>query len=99
MSELSLIVGQTAVGSLTFDEIDPPPDGAVSSADPSLVTITLDADHVTWTCVGAAVTLAPVAVTFAGTSAPPDVGPAVVPPMMVTVTAAPVAEHGDFNPS
>jgi hypothetical protein len=97
MSQLSLVVGQTAVGKLTFDETTPPTDGAVMSDNPAVATIMLDPDMVTWTSVAMAVGSANV--TYTGTSVDPDVGPAVVPPMMVTVTAAPVAETGDFDPS
>jgi hypothetical protein len=99
MSVLQLEVGQTAVGALSFDEITPPTDGAVAS-DNAAVTISLAADHVTWTAVGVSVTAAntPANITYTGTSVAPDVGAAIVPPMMVTVVAVPVAEHGDFNP-
>lgn len=93
----SFIVGQTAVGKLTFDETTPPTDGAVASDNPAVATIALDADMVTWTCV--AVSVGTANVTYTGTSVAPDAGAAVVPPMIVTVTAAPVAEHGDFDPS
>jgi tartrate dehydratase alpha subunit/fumarate hydratase class I-like protein len=98
MSELSLVVGQTATSKMTFDEIDPPADGAVTSDNPAVATISLDpTDHVSWTCVAAGA--GTTNVTYTGTSSPPDAGPAVVPPMIVTVTIAPVAEHGDFDPT
>lgn len=93
----SFVVGNTAVGKLTFDEPTPPTDGAVVSDNPAVATISLAADLVTWTCV--AVSVGTAAVTYTGTSVAPDAGPAVVPAMMVAVTAAPVAEHGDFDPS
>lgn len=101
MSVLELQVGQTAVGKLTFDETTAPPDGAVASDNPA-VTIALDpTDHITWTAFGASVTAAntPASCTYSGTSVPPDTGPAIVPPMMVTVVPVPVAEHGDFDPA
>lgn len=101
MSVLELQVGQTAKGQLTFDETTAPADGAVASDNPA-VTITLDpTDHITWTAIGVSVTApgTPANCTYTGTSAPPDVGPAVVPPMLVTVVPVPVAEHGDFDPT
>jgi hypothetical protein len=97
MSQLALVVGQTAVGKLTFDEPNPPADGAVTSENTGVATISLGADLVTWTCVAVAVGTANM--DYTGTSASPDVGAAVVPPMIVTVTAAPVAEMGDFDPA
>jgi hypothetical protein len=99
MSVLELKVGQTAVSDLTFDEITPPLDGAIASDNPA-VTISLAPDHVTWTAVAVSVTApnTPANITYTGTSVAPDVGPAVVPPMLVTVVPVPVAEHGDFNP-
>jgi hypothetical protein len=100
MSVLQLEVGQTAVGTLSFDEITPPTDGAVASDNPA-VTISLAPDHVTWTAVAASVTASntPANITYTGTSVAPDVGAAIVPAMMVTVVPVPVAEHGDFNPT
>jgi hypothetical protein len=80
---------------MTFDEIDPPADGAVAS-DSDSITVSLDADNVTWTVVANSVGIA--TVSYTGTSVAPDVGSAVVPPMVVTVVAVPVAEHGDFDP-
>lgn len=98
MSQLSLVMGQKADGKMKFDEIDPPADGAVASDNAAVATIALDStDHVTWTCMSVGVGTANI--TYTGTSAAPDVGAAVVPPMIVTVTAAPVAEHGDFDPT
>jgi hypothetical protein len=101
MSVLELQVGQTAVDTLKFDEITPPTDGAVASDNPA-VTISLDpTDHITWTAVAVSVTAAgvPASITYTGTSVAPDVGPAIVPPMLVTVVPVPVAEHGDFDPA
>ena|ERR1700739_4505561 len=100
MSVLHLEVGQTAVGKLTFDETTAPTDGAVASDNPA-VTVSLAADHITWTCVAVSVTAAntPANITYTGTSVAPDVGPAIVPPMLVTVVPVPVAEHGDFDPT
>jgi len=86
--------GQQAVGVLTFDE-GPPTDGAVASDNTAVATVTLAADLITWTVI--AVANGTANVTYTGTSLPPDVGPAMVAPMVVTVQAAPVAEHGDFN--
>lgn len=100
VSVLQLEVGQTAVGVCTFSEPTPPPDGAIASDNPA-VTVSLAADHETWTCVAVSPTAAntPANVTYTGTSVPPDVGPVQVAPMMVTVVPVPVAETGDFNPS
>jgi hypothetical protein len=82
---------------LTFDEITPPEDGAVASDNESVATITLDGtDHVTWMVTALSPGVA--TMSYTGTSVAPDVGPAVVPNMIVTVTAAAVAEHGEFNP-
>jgi len=97
VSVLELEVGQTATGTLSFSETTPPQDGAVVSDSPA-VTITLDADLITWHCHGVSVTTAAANCTYTGTSAPPDVGPAQVAPMVVTVVPVPVAETGDFNP-
>ena len=83
MSVMQLEVGQTAVGKLTFDEITPPPDGAVASDNPA-VTISLDPDELTWHCVAVSPTAAnvPAVCSYTGTSTAPDAGPAIVPPMM-----------------
>jgi hypothetical protein len=97
MSVMELEVGQTAVGTMTFDEPTPPADGAVASDNPAVATISFAPDNITWTCNAVSVGVANM--TYTGTSALPDVGPAVVPPMVVTVVAVPVAEHGDFSPS
>jgi hypothetical protein len=99
MSVLELEVGQTAgPQKMTFDEPTPPADGAVASDNPAVATITLDpTDHQSWTVVALSVGIANMS--YTGTSASPDVGPAVVPNMVVTVVAVPVAEHGDFNPT
>ena len=98
MSVLELEVGQKAVHAMTFDEPSPPADGAVASDNPAVATISLDpTDHLTWTCT--AVSVGTANISYTGTSASPDVGAAVVPNMVVTVVAVPVAEHGDFNPA
>ena len=97
MSVLQLEVGQTAVGVATFSEPTPPADGAVTSDTPAVATISLGSDMETWTCVGVSVGTA--TMTWTGTSAPPDVGPVQVAPMVVTVVAVPAAETGDFNPT
>ncbi|HUE67178.1 MAG TPA: hypothetical protein VMP38_03275 [Candidatus Acidoferrum sp.] len=97
MSVMQLEVGQTAVGKLTFDETTAPADGAVVSDTPTVATIVLAPDKMTWTCVAMAVGVANIS--YTGISAPPDVGPAIVPNMVVTVIAVPVAEHGDFDPT
>lgn len=98
MSVMQLEIGQTAVGALTFDEITPPADGAVASDNAAVCPITLAADMVTWTA-GPALAVGIVNFSYTGTSASPDVGPAVVPMLTTTVIAVPVAEHGDFNPA
>lgn len=103
MADLNLAVGQTAVGKLTFSETTPPADGAVTSDNPSVATISLAADLVTWTVTAIAAnadgTAAMANFSYTGTSVAPDVGPAVVPPMSAAVTPMPVAETGNFNPS
>jgi hypothetical protein len=96
MSVLALEVGQTAVGTMTFT-LAPPSDGAVASDTPAVATIALAADMVTWTLH--AIGIGTANMTYTGTSMPPDVGPCVVLPMVVTVTAVPLAEGGDFAPS
>jgi hypothetical protein len=99
MSVLELEVGQTAgPGTMTFNEPTPPADGAVFSDNPAVCPISLAADGVTWTC-GPALSVGVANMSYTGTSAPPDVGPVVVPNMVVTVVAVPVAEQGDFNPT
>ncbi len=97
MSELTVVVGAGKTGKLTFDEDTPPTDGAVVSDNVGVATIALDADLVTWICMGIAVGDANCS--YTGTSVLPDVGPAMVPNMIVHVVAAPVAETGDFNPA
>src|SRR5258708_272857 len=98
MSELSLVVGQTATGHMVFDETTPPLDGLAVSDNLAVATIALDqTDFVTWKAVALAPGVANIS--YTGTSVAPDVGPAEVRPMIVTVTAIPVAEHGDFNPA
>jgi hypothetical protein len=98
VSVIQLEVGQTAVGKLTFDEINPPADGAVISDNPSVCPISLAADMVTWT-LGPALAVGSGNANYSGTSTAPDTGPAVVPAMTFTVVAVPVAEHGDFDPT
>jgi len=98
MSVMQLEVGQTAVGMLKFDEITPPADGAVSSDNAAVCPISLAADKVTWTA-GPALAVGMANFMYTGTSAAPDVGPAVVAPLVTTVIAVPVAEHGDFDPT
>jgi hypothetical protein len=88
--------GQTAVGVLTFDEATPPADGAVMSDNPAVATASLDADMVTWTVTYVGNGMANIS--YTGTSAPPDVGPAVVAPIAIICSDAPVAEMGNFNP-
>ncbi len=98
MSVMQLEVGQTAVGKLTFDEPTPPADGAVMSDNPAVCPIMLAADMMTWTA-GPALAVGTANFSYTGTSAAPDVGPAVVPMLTTTVIAVPLAEHGDFNPA
>jgi hypothetical protein len=81
---------------MTFSESTPPTDGAVASDDMAAGTVALAADHVTWTLN--AVGVGTGNVTYTGTSVAPDAGPAVVQPMSFSITAAPVAETGSFNP-
>jgi hypothetical protein len=103
MSDLNLVVGQTATSALTFSETAAPSDGAIASDNPAILTASLAADRVTWTCVAVSGNAdgspAVVTVSYTGTSVAPDVGAAVVPPMTFTVTPAPMAETGSFNPS
>jgi len=98
MSVLQIAVGEThGPKQLTFSEPGAPVDGAVMSDNPAVATISLDAtDHISWTVVGVGVGIANM--TYTGTSDPPDVGPVVVEPLVVTVVAAPMAETGQFNP-
>jgi hypothetical protein len=81
---------------MTFSEPTPPADGAVASDDPTAGAVSLAADLVTWTLKAMAVGVGNV--TYTGTSVAPDAGPAIVSPMSFSVTAAPVAETGSFNP-
>ena len=98
MSDLNLVVGQTATGVMTFSESTPPPDGAVVSDNTAVGPLVLGADHVTWT-LGPVTAVGVGNITYTGTSVAPDAGPAVVPPMSFSVTAVPVAETGSFNPT
>jgi hypothetical protein len=66
----------------------------------AIAAVTLDTtDHVTWT-----ITLDPSGttgtgtVTYSGTSDPPDAGPVIVEPLVLTVVLKPAAETGQFNP-
>lgn len=97
MSVLELEVGQIHDSTMTFNEPSPPPDGAVSSDNPAVATIVLDADRITWHATAVSVGVANMS--YTGTSALPDVGPVVVPNLVLTVVAVPVAEQGDFNPA
>jgi hypothetical protein len=97
MADLNLVVGQTATGVLTFSEPTPPPDGAVTSDNPAACPISLDGDFVTWHA-GPAASAGVANFSYTGTSVAPDAGPAVVQPISCSVTAAPVAETGSFNP-
>jgi hypothetical protein len=106
MSILQMTVGDPPHGpkQLTFSEGGAPADGAVHSDNPSVADISLDpTDHVSWTITlgtGAASITAPTTVnmTYTGTSDPPDVGPVMVEPLVLTVVPKPVAETGQFNP-
>jgi hypothetical protein len=102
MSDINLTrradgTGQTAVGVCTFDEA-PPADGAFTSDNPAVATVSLAADLVTYTVtyVGDGTAM----LTYTGTSLPPDAGPVVMAhnPISVTCTSTPVAETGDTNP-
>jgi hypothetical protein len=101
MSDLNLVVGQTATFTMTFSETAPPPDGALQSDTPAFVTVSLASDLVTGTAVAIGApsngTAAVVTISYTGTSAPPDVGPAVVLPGTISVMAAPMAETGNLN--
>ena len=97
MSELTVFEGKGKKGKLSFDEATAPADGAVASDNERVATISLDADMVTWTVH--AVAIGDATMSYTGTSVAPDVGPAVVEPMVVHVVAMPAAETGDFNPA
>lgn len=105
MSVLQMTVGDAPhTGTLTFSELGAPADGAVQSDNPMVADISLDStDHASWTITlgsGAATITDPTVVnmTYTGTSDPPDVGPVMVEPLVLTVMPAPVAETGQFNP-
>jgi hypothetical protein len=104
MSVLQMFVGDPPhTSKLTFSEPGAPADGAVQSDNPSVATISLDpTDHVTWTvtlATGLSITgPATVNLTYTGTSDPPDAGPVMVEPCVLTVMPKPVAETGQFNP-
>jgi hypothetical protein len=101
MSVLQMTVGDPPhSGKLTFSEPTAPSDGAVTSDNPAVATMSLDLnDHVSWT-INLATPPLPGIATFAytGTSVAPDAGPAVVEPLVLTVVPVPVAETGQFNP-
>jgi|HubBroStandDraft_2_1064218.scaffolds.fasta_scaffold295404_3 hypothetical protein len=98
MSVLQMTVGDPPhTSKLTFSEPGAPADGAVASDDPAVATVSLDpTDHVTWTSSAVGPGIANI--TYTGTSDPPDAGPVVVEPLVLTVVAAPAAETGQFNP-
>jgi hypothetical protein len=105
MADINLTVradgtGQVADGQCTFDE-GPPTDGAFTSSDPTLATIALAADLVSYHIAYVDLTRSgTVNMTYSGTSLPPDAGPVVMAhnPIVVMCTPAPVAETGDTNP-
>lgn len=100
-TQLSLFVGQTAAnGTLTWSEpgaAGVPSDAALVSDNPGVCPITLNPDG-TWTA-GPAVAPGVANINATGTSAPPDVGPIVADPMVVTVSTRPAAETVVFNPT
>ncbi len=112
MSVLQMMVGDAPYPSdgtprmLTFSEPGAPADGAVMGDNDAVAMMTLAADHATWT-----ITLVPgagpqtpadppvvVTFTYTGTSDPPDAGPVVVEPLVLTVVPMAQAETGQFNP-
>jgi hypothetical protein len=104
MSVFQMTVGDPPhSGVLTFSEPGAPTDGAVMSDNAAVATVALAPDMITWT-----ITLVPPVapadgsgvanITYTGTSSPPDVGPVVVEPLVLTVVAMPAAETGQFNP-
>jgi hypothetical protein len=101
MADLNLIVGQKATATLTGSEAALPADGALHSDHPEWVTAALSPDKMTemYECVGAPADGTPglVTITYSGTSAPPDVGPAVAMPGTIQVMLAPVAETVNLN--
>jgi hypothetical protein len=101
MADLNLIVGQKAITTLTGSEAALPADGALKSDHPEWVTAALDPDMMTerYACVGAPADGTPgiATITYSGTSAAPDVGPAVSMPGTIQVMLAPVAEVVKLN--
>jgi hypothetical protein len=101
MADLNLIVGQKATATLTGSEPALPADGRLTSDHPEWVTAALGADMMTETyeCVGAPADGTPglVTITYSGTSAPPDAGPAVAMPGTIQAMLAPVAETVNLN--
>jgi hypothetical protein len=106
MSVFQMTVGDPPHGPkvMTFSEPGAPADGAVHGDNDAVATISLDpTDHATWTVTltpGAPPITAPVTVnfTYTGTSDPPDAGPVIAEPMVLTVVPAPTAETAQFNP-
>ncbi len=109
MSVLQMAVGDAPHSSvMTFSESGPAPsDGAVTGDNDAVAMMTLDpSDHASWTITlvpgagPASPTDPPVVITFSytGTSVPPDAGPVMVEPLVLTVVPVPVAETGQFNP-
>ena len=101
MSVAQMTVGDPPrSGKLTFSEPGAPANGAVASDNPVVASISLDpTDHVTWTITLAAGGGPGVCnITYTGTSDPPDSGPVIVEPLVLTVVAVPPQETGQFNP-
>jgi len=94
MALANMTPGQHATGTLTFSG-GTPADGAVTSDNPAIATISLAADLASWTVI--AVGPGSYNMSYTGTSVAPLVGPCAVPPMSGTVEAAAVAETGSFN--
>jgi hypothetical protein len=101
MSVLQMTVGDPPhTSKLTFSEPGAPADGAVMIDNSAMAAVMLDpTDHATWT-----ITLDPSGttgtgnITYSGTSDPPDAGPVIVEPLVLTVVPKPTAETGQFNP-
>ncbi len=90
-----MTVGQQAVGVLTFDG-GVPPDGAVASDNPAVCPVSLASDGITWTA-GPSLAEGIANMTYTGTSVAPLSGPSLVPAVVITIQAVPVAETGSFN--
>lgn len=99
MSVLQMFEGDPPHSSkMSFSEPGAPADGAVAGDNDPVATMSLDpTDHASWT-----ITLGSGAGTvnfnYTGTSDPPDAGPVVVEPLVLTVVPKPAAETGQFNP-